>query len=370
MAMNKMKTHARGIGSVEEMKDHMDENTVMFGMLRFVFGHGSFARVKFVFIHLNGEGCPTVKRGRFNAKKGEAGDQIGACHTSLEYKTPDEITVDGVLEHLFNVCVSDGGLGKGTEMTVDQMKKDMEVMIEKAHEELEALQEAPAPVDKSPGPMRGIMWKDMTIKPSWSEVLQMVRADMGPFNWMLLKPDARMPEVVNAGSGSVTQMRDELEDNQVYYGLVRMGFGTGQFRRSKWIYIHWSGENVPAMKRGKYNAEDGDMNIMLGSHNVAVAAQSMDEFTLEEVIKKVQKAVVTDGDATETDLFSMDGFLAALEEEQREIEAGSDELEDASPASPSPSAVIGIPEQPPLMDGIESVRSDRQPYNWLLCSFG
>jgi hypothetical protein len=47
--------------------------------------------------------------------------------------------------------------------------------------------------------------------------------------------------------------------SQVCFGLLRMGFGKGQFRRSKWIYVKFSGERVPALKRGLANANDASM---------------------------------------------------------------------------------------------------------------
>jgi hypothetical protein len=56
----------------QEMVAHMDDRSVLFGLLRFAFGRGPFARVKYVFIHLQGEHCAVVTRGRLNSMKGEA----------------------------------------------------------------------------------------------------------------------------------------------------------------------------------------------------------------------------------------------------------------------------------------------------------
>jgi hypothetical protein len=75
--MVQLAMHARGVGGVEEMVRHMDDATVLFGILRFVFGRGPFARVKYVSVHLQGEHCPGVMRGRLNAMKGQA--VKGAC---------------------------------------------------------------------------------------------------------------------------------------------------------------------------------------------------------------------------------------------------------------------------------------------------
>lgn len=60
---------ARGIGGVDDLRAHLDDAHVYFGVLRFTFGRGTFARDKFVFVHWNGSGCSVVKRGRANAQK-------------------------------------------------------------------------------------------------------------------------------------------------------------------------------------------------------------------------------------------------------------------------------------------------------------
>ena len=40
------------------------------------------------------------------------------------------------------------------------------------------------------------------------------------------------PQLFNAGSLSVSELKRVLPEDEVLYGLVRMGFGAGQFRRS------------------------------------------------------------------------------------------------------------------------------------------
>ena len=60
---------ARGIGGVDDLRAHLDPSRVFFGVLRFTFGKGTFARDKYVFVHWNGDGCSVVKRGRANAQK-------------------------------------------------------------------------------------------------------------------------------------------------------------------------------------------------------------------------------------------------------------------------------------------------------------
>ena len=51
----------------------------------------------------------------------------------------------------------------------------------------------------------------------------------------------------NAGSGGLFEMHEWLDTSRVLYGLVKMPFGTGQFRRIKWVWLQWVGDDVPPM---------------------------------------------------------------------------------------------------------------------------
>ena len=42
-------------------------------------------------------------------------------------------------------------------------------------------------------------------------------------------------------------MHEWLDTSRVLYGLVKMPFGTGQFRRIKWVWLQWVGDDVPPM---------------------------------------------------------------------------------------------------------------------------
>ena len=70
-----------------------------------------------------------------------------------------------------------------------------------------------------------------------------------------------------------------------------MGFGAGRFRRNHFVFLHWHGESVGAVKRGKANAEKSAVAEALGSHSVELSASDLDECDLKAVIDKVKKAL-------------------------------------------------------------------------------
>lgn len=164
------------------------------------------------------------------------------------------------------------------------------------------------------------------------EILDFVHHPSGPFNWALFKPkkksmrtselaNAKLGQIasfVNAGSLSVNEMMEDIKDDQVLGGILRMGFGSGTFRRTKHIAIFWSGEEVSAVQRGAYNAKKKRLMELLKPYAFTYTAQHKDELTVSHLIDIVHKKLVVDG-TTESghDLFSEDAFYEALGEEMR-----------------------------------------------------
>ena len=52
----------------------------------------------------------------------------------------------------------------------------------------------------------------------------------------------------------------------VLFGLLRMGFGQGRLRRTKYVFIHAIGDKVPAVTRGKKSAQRPKMEELMGSY--------------------------------------------------------------------------------------------------------
>ena len=214
-----LKYVARGIGGVDEIMIHLDDTKVLFGILRFVFGKGTFARIKYVAVHFVGSKCPVVKQGRANAQKNAALEALGLAACSLSFDTPDQCSVDAVLAILHRVVVvDDPALGADGEtptfqkLTVATMREDVEAQLAAA-KALQTAKEAEAAASRAAAPRimvrvpRGNMTlrdlgKTLTLK----EALPYVRSDVGQLNSILVTADPSWPEVVNGGAGSVPEL--------------------------------------------------------------------------------------------------------------------------------------------------------------------
>lgn len=129
--------------------------------------------------------------------------------------------------------------------------------------------------------------------------LRHVRAPLGPWNWALFRPAKGAAQLLDAGSLSLAEMAAHLDEAQVCYGLLRMGFGSGQFRRTKWVGIWWNGPHATALTRGKAVGAKEECLRRIEPFALTVSASCLEELSLRSVLERVRRAAHIDGDGTD-----------------------------------------------------------------------
>eukprot|EP00397_Hematodinium_sp_SG-2012_P007016 GEMP01007056.1.p1 GENE.GEMP01007056.1~~GEMP01007056.1.p1 ORF type:complete len:583 (+),score=117.41 GEMP01007056.1:14-1762(+) len=130
--------------------------------------------------------------------------------------------------------------------------------------------------------------------------LSMVKKHMSPLNWAVFESHPSKLILWGSGSKSIPEIHEcgALDPLMILFGLVRLGFGVGRFRRVKWVSFTWVGPNVPIMKRGKLMAHKG---VMLRRIHEGIAcaltieAGEANDLGLRTVILDVQRKIIIDG---------------------------------------------------------------------------
>jgi|EP00670_Eutreptiella_braarudii_P001633 hypothetical protein len=344
--MVQLKCVGRGSGGVDEMKEFCNEAAVQWGLVCFTFGSGTFKRHKNIFVHFNGQNVGAVKRGKFNSQKSDVIDQLGSTHSDIEITSKDECTTDHFFDSLNRVFVSDSGNFSLSELKEQYMQSVVDCV---GMDPLASVASLEIQIGKRP------LASEMKVK--GDRVLDAVREERGPFNWALYYPDPNQLKLFNAGSLSVSELKRVLPEDEVLYGLVRMGFGAGQFRRTKWVFVHWIGEKTGAVKRGKAMSVKSEMLDLLKPHNVDVQVSTPAELEIRLFIERMTKMFVVDG-KNELDKevgFGFDEFMAALAEEQR---ANAEFFGDCGEIDPDV--------EYDFKETVDAVRKTDNPINWAL----
>jgi len=141
--------------------------------------------------------------------------------------------------------------------------------------------------------------------------LTAVRASDGAFNWFLCDSAFNF---VNAGSLSAPEMAKWLADDMPLFGLLRMSFGAGKFKRLKWITVSWpGGAKVGMVARAKATGARAGIKAKLGAASVDIEANTIADISLDNINDTVKRSTAVDG-ATEggEDPYSVSGVAASM----------------------------------------------------------
>ena len=228
-----------GDGGVEELAKMLPDPALpCFGMLRLTVGEGTFAREKTVMVSFQPEACSGIKRAKAAAKKNDVRRLLGDVHSEWVVGHAEELTVGAMLEAVKHIAADTASAA----FSIAKMKADYEAMIASSKAAAAGGRGGggggKAPVDLKSATGR-LTAAEMAVKVPSHAALKAVREPMGPFNWALFAPSEPGKELnfVNAGSLSVNECRKWLKEDENYFGILRMGFGSGMFRRTKWIFF-------------------------------------------------------------------------------------------------------------------------------------
>eukprot|EP00435_Cladocopium_sp_Y103_P008322 s2384_g2.t1 len=331
---------AAGCGGIQELQEHVDASSVQWALLQFCVGEGTLKRQRLLFLHVNGQDCPPIARGRANELTAsvqqllrEGTGQAEAFHASVEVKGPEEVTVERLLERVLPFFVVDR-----QEYSVQWLQSHYDRQLKEAQSPA-AAPDTPPPeasavhrstVGESSAKRGTVFEMGSTSFDSGRDALKAVAEPMGAWNWVFFTARDVVEEdlsVVAGGIGSVEEMQSCYEEHpkDVLFGLLRMGFGQGRLRRTKYVFIHAIGDQVPAVTRGKRSAQRPKMEELMGRYasiSVTMELLTTSDLTLKSVVDRVRRAVVVDDDVLDRDkatpsVFSMEAFQQALQEEKK-----------------------------------------------------
>eukprot|EP00434_Breviolum_minutum_P042936 symbB.v1.2.038241.t1/scaffold5835.1/size23238/2 len=268
---------AAGHGGIAELQEHVESSSVQWALLQFCVGEGTLRRQRLLFLHINGKDCPPIPRGRANeltasvqrALREGSGGTAEAFHASVEVKGSEEVTVENLLQRVLPFFVVDK-----EEYSVQWLQSHYDRQLrdaEKSEPKVVHVHHEPPPATQGEGAAasakRGTIFElGNTTFSTGRDALKAVAEPLGPWNWAFFTGGTELT-VVAGGIGSVEEMRTCYEEHpeDVLFGLLRLGFGEGRLRRTKYVFIHAIGDRVPAVTRGRLSAQRPQMEEIMGN---------------------------------------------------------------------------------------------------------
>eukprot|EP00439_Symbiodinium_sp_Y106_P020551 s2168_g2.t1 len=376
-----------GDGGVEELQLWVDDSSVQWALLEFCVGQGPLARQRMIFLHVNGERCSPIARGRANELTPEVqrlmreGLEMGeAFHATVEVKTAEEVSLSNLLERVLPFFTVDGSDGYTVKWLHSQYEQQLSSA--KAAGTAAASSEPRSATDaeqKSGGAVVEIgAYQASASLYNGRDALKAVGEPMGAWNWVFFQADPVNLKVVGGGIGSLEEMKScyESHPTDVLFGLLRLGFGAGRLRRTKYVFIHAVGAKAPVVARGRLSAERPKMEEVFGqfaSASVMMEIQHLADLTLDNVVERVRRAAIVDDDILGRDagspsVFSVEAFQKALQEEKlgRAAELQTLRRRSTGLGTGLPADLVSEWAGRPLSEVVSLVHKVGGPLNWAL----
>lgn len=347
---------ATGQGSVSEINAAInDETQAHAALVRFQTGSGTFARNKLLFLWILFDKVPTIRKAKAGAKRAEVGRELGAINATLNVSSREELTLENVLSEVGSTIAADSN---GSTVSIAQIKRDYEAMIAAAAANRKGQGGSSGHgnplsprIDLTAGLGRKTLAEIGIEKMKPDAAITALRDEKAAsFNWALYAPSepGKPLKLLNAGSLSVPEMRRMITDDLVAFGLLRLSFGSGKFKRTKFIFATICGPKAPITMRGKLAGSKAYMRQCLSPYNVELQANDASGLDLQTVIDKVRAASVIDGEdvGSAESAFNIDSFMAGLKEDTKASsnyfgDDGEFAGDDSSIATRPPSELVG-----------------------------
>lgn len=136
-------------------------------------------------------------------------------------------------------------------------------------------------------------------------------AEHGAWNWVLVGPTAQ--ELLGGGDGSIEEMRNFLASGaeESPFGLLRLGFGSGVDRQTKFVIVHTGACELPLVQETIAQFVEVDIVMQIADP---------EELVPETVVSQICKTIIADDHAGKN-VFSISGYWVALAEEMADAKS-------------------------------------------------
>lgn len=314
---NRVAFLASGTGSVSELKDHLKDDIVCYGLVRKIDRIDESDTIKFCFVQWIGENINRLLRARLGTHKGAVSAFFTPFHVDLIASDFNEID-DSIIQRLIQI-------NSGTESRVlsdDKLVPSEKVIATKKvsnapthepsisndntsnDEEVVSTNTNTSYVrsggnTKNVKPIQKLVSSD-TIELDFEDEeavlnsIASVRSSDDGINWTLVTYNApsksKTLKLVSTGTGGIEEFIENLQDDIVGYGLVRLIEQIDQSETVKFCFVNWVGDNIHRMQRAVLSTHKGFVRNLFSPFHVDHECNRKDEISEEIIMAKIKKA--------------------------------------------------------------------------------
>jgi len=283
---------------VDELKSLLDDELVLYGLVRKIERIDNSNTVKFCYIKWTGPNIPRMVRARHGIYIGDINQIFHPYHCDLPCETQTEISDDMIVTLIAktsgqHVNVLDNVSEKATNYygTTSSYSTTSKTNVNVSGE-------PPAPktttnynrtkpattTQNKPPPSNENQQKIVECENETEvrELIQSVRNDNDPTEWCLVTysgPRSNILVTLGSGTGGAEAMAAQCQDDIVCYGLIRKTEQIDNSTTVKFAFITWKGPNIPVMQKAKLGTHSGVVAEIFHPYHVTLTCEDRSEIS-------------------------------------------------------------------------------------------
>lgn len=283
---NTLELVGTGSGGVEELKSHLIESKMFYGLVRVTEKIDNSITVKFVFVLWCGTKVPFVQKGKMTTHKGSITQLIGQFHTDLNCSDPDEISEEIIMR---KVTSASGTAVHVKDVQKSETQNSSSSLTQQRTTAPKTTSSATAKPASAPGSASVVSWID---EDNIRAAIKAVRANNDETDWLLLTYEGNTTKIRLEATGShgLEELTSHLKPDQVQYGLFRTTDTVDNTIAVKFVLILWVGEQVPFTRKARITTHKGEVTSFIGQYHVDCSCSNLQEINDDIIRDLVQRA--------------------------------------------------------------------------------
>jgi hypothetical protein len=260
-----------GSGGVEELIQNLNDNEVFYAFFRVVEIYDKTNNVKFCFLRLISPNLPPMQKGKLTTQSGFIMALFQPFHTDFDIQTAADISPDIIVDK------------------VQRLQNTKQVVLsdeEKAARNPQQNRKAslgPSAVPHSAGGAQISFDNEAEFKSALSSVRN------GENDFIVVNYSGRdRLAVLSTGTGGVEAAKFHFQPDNINFALVRVVDIIDKSATTKFVYVKFQPETVPAMKKSAISTKKGQYDALFSPYHVNFEISTPEEINEQIVTEKVQ----------------------------------------------------------------------------------
>jgi len=276
-----------GSGGVDQLVASLNENSVMYGIVRVTQKIDLSTTVKFAYVYFIGEQVPALLRGKIATHSSDIKKLFSPFHIDFEITNPSEID-SSVIDK--KISENTGKVDKVRDVSYDGSQHERGFTSSSS---------VNSGVKKSSFGFQGqnsaaTAGNTIPADSAVAEAIADVRNDKTETNWTVAAYEGndlkKKLAHVASGNGGIDEATANLGPDVVAYILIRVVDVIEKIRTVKFAFITYVGPDVPIMKKAKVTTNKGGVTALFNPFHVSQEITNASEVSDESLLALVQDA--------------------------------------------------------------------------------